>query len=295
MPLLSIIVPVYKVELYLKRCVDSILNQSFKDLELILIDDGSPDSSPKICDEYALQDNRVIVIHQKNSGVSVARNKGLEIATGEWIAFCDSDDWIDNNVLVDISDEINNSEYELLQYGFRYVYPNRNINLMPDENNYDKNISKLHFCSMILKRNFLIENEIQFPEGITFAEDWYFKYKIYSCCKRIRIIKKIIYNYFCNSESVFHNIKLKNVYDEVKIIKIAENYNPNYKFALSIQKNAVKDRLLFNMHRKKEWFNTFPEENIKNIFGRGIKNFILKVLYICGVGSLLHNIKCKKK
>lgn len=94
MPLISIIVPVYKVENYIQRCVDSILNQTFFDFELILVDDGSPDNCGAICDEYAAKDGRIRVIHQENAGQAVARNRALDIAKGEWIAFVDSDDWI---------------------------------------------------------------------------------------------------------------------------------------------------------------------------------------------------------
>ena len=99
MPQISIIVPVYNVEPYLHKCIDSILAQTFTDFECILIDDGSPDNCPAICDEYATKDNRIILLHQKNAGVSAARNAGLNIAKGEWIGFVDSDDWIEKNAL----------------------------------------------------------------------------------------------------------------------------------------------------------------------------------------------------
>ncbi|MBQ7882921.1 MAG: glycosyltransferase, partial [Phascolarctobacterium sp.] len=95
MPKLSIIVPVYKVEQYIHKCVDSILNQSFTDFELILVDDGSPDNCGKICDEYAAKDKRVRVIHKENGGVSQARNLGIDEAKGEYISFIDPDDWVD--------------------------------------------------------------------------------------------------------------------------------------------------------------------------------------------------------
>ena len=95
MPALSIIVPVYKTEKYLPKCIDSILAQTYADFELILIDDGSPDRCGEICDEYALKDGRITVIHQENKGVSAARNAGLDIAKGEYIGFVDSDDWIE--------------------------------------------------------------------------------------------------------------------------------------------------------------------------------------------------------
>lgn len=93
MPAISVIVPVYNVELYLNRCIDSILSQTFKDFELILVDDGSTDNSPSICDQYK-RDDRIIVLHQENSGVSVARNNGVKISSGDYITFIDSDDWI---------------------------------------------------------------------------------------------------------------------------------------------------------------------------------------------------------
>lgn len=97
-PLISIIIPVYKAEKYLHCCVDSVLAQSFTNFELILIDDGSPDNSGTICDEYAKQDRRIKVFHQENQGVSAARNLGIEQAKGEWIAFIDSDDWVENTM-----------------------------------------------------------------------------------------------------------------------------------------------------------------------------------------------------
>ena len=101
-PKISVIVPVYKVEEYLHRCIDSILSQSFTDFELILVDDGSPDNCGKICDEYAQKDSRVRVFHKPNGGVSSARNLGLDNANGEWIAFIDSDDYVDVDYLAEL-------------------------------------------------------------------------------------------------------------------------------------------------------------------------------------------------
>ena len=92
--MISVIVPIYNNEKYLAKCIDSILVQEYRDFELILIDDGSRDGSGSICDQYAIQDERIVVIHQKNKGVSVARNKGLSIARGNYVTFIDSDDWV---------------------------------------------------------------------------------------------------------------------------------------------------------------------------------------------------------
>src|SRR5665647_2657921 len=97
-PLISIIVPIYKVENYIRNCVDSILNQTYKNLEVILVDDGSTDNCGNICDEYSLKDNRIKTIHKKNGGLSSARNAGLDVAKGEYIGFIDSDDWIEKDM-----------------------------------------------------------------------------------------------------------------------------------------------------------------------------------------------------
>ena len=98
-PLVSIIVPIYKVEPYLRRCLDSIVNQTYTNLEIILVDDGSPDGCPQICDEYVAKDKRIIVIHKENGGLSDARNAGLDICKGEYISFVDSDDILDLNAV----------------------------------------------------------------------------------------------------------------------------------------------------------------------------------------------------
>ena len=99
-PKISVIVPVYNAEKYLHRCIDSILNQTFPDFELLLIDDGSKDQSGEICDEYAKKDSRVKVFHKENGGVSSARNVGIDNAVGEYICFCDSDDWVEKTWLL---------------------------------------------------------------------------------------------------------------------------------------------------------------------------------------------------
>ena len=105
-PLVSVIVPIYKVEPYLRRCLDSIVKQTYTNLEIILVDDGSPDGCPQICDEYAARDKRIIVIHKKNGGLSDARNAGLDICKGEYISFVDSDDWTNENYIANLLDII---------------------------------------------------------------------------------------------------------------------------------------------------------------------------------------------
>lgn len=113
-PLVSIIIPVYKVEPYLRECVDSVLNQSYQNLEIILVDDGSPDNCPAICDEYAERDSRVKVIHKENGGLSDARNAGLKQVTGSYVMFVDSDDWIDKELIYEL---VSQMPYSLAIFG----------------------------------------------------------------------------------------------------------------------------------------------------------------------------------
>ena len=122
-PSISIIIPVYKAEKYLHRCVDSVLAQTFTNFELILIDDGSPDNSGAICDEYAKQDGRVKVFHQKNQGVSVARNLGIEQAKGEWIAFIDSDDWVENTMYEEMYHTASLANADIAGCNFWEIFP----------------------------------------------------------------------------------------------------------------------------------------------------------------------------
>ncbi|MBQ8163799.1 MAG: glycosyltransferase [Clostridia bacterium] len=177
MDLISIIVPVYKVEKYLKECIDSILNQTYKNFELILIDDGSPDNSGKICDEYAEKDNRIKVIHKENGGVSSARNTGLDNTSGEYITFIDSDDFVDKRYL------------EVLYSTLK-------------EN--DTNISICRFAKYT-HSSFIIFNEI-FPEKINisfndkyflnfFARYFSFKNNIFGSACRTLFKKDIINNF----------------------------------------------------------------------------------------------------
>lgn len=118
MPRISIIIPVYNVEKYITRCMDSIINQTFKDLEIILVDDGSPDNCPQICDDYARQDKRIVVVHQKNKGLGLARNAGLNIATAKYVTFVDSDDSIALDAMERIWNRLENSCADMCVFSY---------------------------------------------------------------------------------------------------------------------------------------------------------------------------------
>lgn len=119
MDIISVIIPIFNVEKYLRQCVDSVLHQTYKGLEIILVDDGSPDSCGKICDEYRQKDNRIKVIHKKNAGLGEARNTGLDVATGEYIYFIDSDDWMEPNMLQTLLNELKNENADFVMCGFK--------------------------------------------------------------------------------------------------------------------------------------------------------------------------------
>lgn len=177
---ISIIIPVYKAEKYINRCVDSILAQTFTDWELLLINDGSPDNSSSICDLYAARDSRIKVFHKENGGVSSARNLGLEKATGEWITFVDSDDWIAPDTLMSCRKYFDH--YDIVRFSMKMVY---------DKNDETKNKSiilphrtdKDVILGATLARNSLmcvcggfyrtqLFKEIRFDQSLVMAEDW---------------------------------------------------------------------------------------------------------------------------
>ena len=116
-PLVSVVIPVYKTEKYVVKSVNSILAQSYKNTEIIIVDDGSPDSCPKICDDLQKNDNRIIVIHKENGGLSSARNAGLDVCTGEYISFIDSDDWLELNAYEELIQEVHRTNCPVVMFG----------------------------------------------------------------------------------------------------------------------------------------------------------------------------------
>lgn len=170
MPTLSIIAPVYKVEKNIHRCIDSILRQTYSDFELILVDDGSPDSCGAICDEYAHMDDRVIVIHKDNGGIASARNAGLDIAVGKWILFCDSDDCYNKNNLSEFLSYINLKDYDTL-YGFNF------LNVWPDGIEYSLKYpeSQMRFMSFEDNISFICSKQSHSTIGYAIWDKLYSK------------------------------------------------------------------------------------------------------------------------
>ncbi len=195
MPELSIIVPVYRVEPYLRRCVDSILAQTFRDFELILVDDGSPDGCPAICDEYAAKDSRVLVIHQENRGVSAARNAALDIARGSYIGFVDSDDWIDPQMYEKLITAIQENHRDVAICGVTYINEQKEPYRtdLTGKGFYDQEQLILELFGMpnrigggVCNKLFSGERlkEIRFDPNLAYAEDWIFLFHAFLNCAR---------------------------------------------------------------------------------------------------------------
>lgn len=216
-PIISIIVPVYNVSLYLKQCIQSIISQE-GNIEVILVDDGSPDESPSICDEYAQKDNRIHVIHKQNGGVSSARNAGLDAAQGEWIWFVDGDDYIAENVLKRIYQEIQKHPHaDLIQMGMNYLYDNNR--LVPQKiklvDNLEKNKFLLqhityHNHRLLFKREIIEKNRLCFTQGLRVAEDQEFQLKYMMLCKTPIQIPISAYIYRQREGSATHDASTSN-------------------------------------------------------------------------------------
>lgn len=178
---ISVIVPVYKAELYLRRCLDSILSQTYPYLEIILVDDGSPDNSGVICDEYAAKDDRIKVIHQENLGVSAARNAGINIACGDWIAFVDSDDYIDADMYAYLLQLAKSADADLVQCDAVLEGEKGSWHRCVFITKEDISVNQWKFlaseCWGKLYRRSLIGEE-RFPQGCSLGEDLYFNVHI---------------------------------------------------------------------------------------------------------------------
>lgn len=186
----SLIIPVYNVQPYIRKCLDSVLKQDCGDWEALLIDDGSSDGSGEICDEYAATDSRFRVFHKENGGVSSARNVGLDNARGEWIWFVDPDDWIKENSLSSLDFYIKRCNADFIIFGIEYY--NEDYRIIASERHEqrigyskDETIGKSDFSTVcyIIKSNIITDNSLLFSTGVPMGEDMEFQYKCLICCK----------------------------------------------------------------------------------------------------------------
>lgn len=211
--LISVIIPIYKVEKYLDKCIQSVINQTYSNLEIILVDDGSPDNCPQLCDDWANKDERIKVIHKKNGGLSDARNAGLDIATGEYIAFVDSDDYIESDMYECLLDKIIKTQSQMAICNFEYVDTDGNIttlNTMGQDCCFSSRQILADWCGNDLVYYVVVWNKlysrkcwenIRFPVG-KIHEDNFVMYKLFFTCNRIVCSKTKKYNYVQRNNSI---------------------------------------------------------------------------------------------
>lgn len=333
MPEISIIVPVYNVEKYLSKCIDSILNQTFNNFELILVDDGSTDKSYEICDYYKNIDRRVVVIHKNNEGAAEARNYGIRLAKGDFIGFVDSDDYIEENmyetlynIMIDFKSDIVVCNHMNFKDNF-YKRENKRImkkdiksfnNIEALENyllNYgDKNkVMKTIVWDKLYKKE-LFDN-ISFPKG-KIAEDGYVIYKLLYYSNKITYVDEILYYYYQRNDSVSKtkfSLKTLEVYDdwrEIFLFLYSKNKKLSKKAAkYYIDKHISTYKKLMNNEYKLEVYKKYKDlirDDFKNDFLK-FKNIKLSKLELMKVylftinyylfeifENILYYVKCIK-
>lgn len=218
--LVSIIVPVYKVEQYLKRCMDSVLNQTYKNIEIILVDDGSPDNCPALCDEYAKIDSRVRVIHKENGGLSSARNVALDSVKGDYIFFVDSDDWLALDTL-EVLNEYLEKDYDMISFQRTYLTEEKVVE-KGEKNPKDMDVSQYIDASFLGRYDFFVTtkifktevfNNVRFLEGRNY-EDLEVMHRLFLNMKKVVGLDYFLYYYWKGNEGAITNtITMKNIQD----------------------------------------------------------------------------------
>ncbi len=263
--MISVIVPIYKVEKYLDRCVNSLINQSYKELEIILVDDGSPDNCPLMCDEWKERDNRIKVIHKENGGLSDARNAGLEIASGEYIGFVDSDDFVTPDMYELLMKSCLENDSDIAVCGVRMVWENGHSQETWTNsencilNNHEamqalleENILKQPVWNRLYRRKSI--EGILFPKG-KYHEDVYWSYQVIAKANKVSVIDIPCYYYLQRENSIMGtSFSLKRLdalqgYKE-RLIYLKQNYpdlvqkerTRNYFFCMYLMQAALREK-----------------------------------------------------
>ncbi len=228
----SVIVPIYKVEEYLPGCIESVLNQTFSDFELILVDDGSPDRCPEICDSYKEKDARIKVVHQANGGLAAARRSGIRVACGDYVLNLDSDDLIEKDTLECAYNIIRKTDCEIVSFAYRWVKDGKTVNVTDDgldEGLYtekeieahiyprllmDKNMKHISYylSGKVIQREFLTPHQLGVSEKISLGEDYCCTVPCYLHAKSVYISKKAAYLYTVRGNSMSKAFNAKQIY-----------------------------------------------------------------------------------
>lgn len=263
--MISIIIPVYKVEKYLNRCIDSVINQTYRNIEIILVDDGSPDNCPEICNEYAAKDSRIRVIHQKNAGLSAARNAGLDIAQGDYIGFVDSDDYIHPEMYERLLNAIEFNHADIALCNFQYVNEIGKIiykfsplkNEIMDSNTALDKLEESYGVYYVVAWNRLYKRElfkqVRFPVGKQ-HEDEAIAHIIYNNAKKIVAIDDELYYYVQREGSIMADMTIRSL-DIIEVFNERISYYLEHNYKERILKNAQRllgfyERRRINVHCK---------------------------------------------
>ena len=275
----SIIVPIYKVEKYLNKCIDSILAQTFTDFELILVDDGSPDNCGKICDEYAEKDSRIKVIHQVNSGVSSARNTGLKTAKGKYVGFVDPDDYLEPEFYEKMTNLITRDDTDLVICGVRKVFEDGKCavekltnNKVSAQNAINElfDVNGLNLRPSVWNKLFKTEMIGCFDEKISVSEDLKFCVEYLLKCKNVSYIEQNLYNNVQRNGSL-----TKGGINELEIVNTVKTNEYVYRLVKRKYKNEAKTVCYWTFQDSIGWMRyLFSIEAIKN--AQNMKKLILK-------------------
>lgn len=257
MKTVSIIIPVYNVEKYLPECLDSVVNQTYKELQIIVVDDGSTDSSGEICDQYAEKDNRITVIHQVNAGAANAKNTGLDNVKGEYLAFVDSDDWVELNWIETLINAMEKYDVDVVECGFDNIFVNAveegkvyKEEILTTEDyfkQYNENWVSVIFWNKLFRAE--LTDGIRFRKERRCIDDEFYTYKVVSNGKRLARVKDILYHYRQRETSAVHQNEKKSLQmtdDALDVLK--ERYNWVTTRFPDLKKQYLKsdiDRLLY--------------------------------------------------
>jgi glycosyltransferase involved in cell wall biosynthesis len=286
-PIISIIVPVYNSEKYLPRCIESILAQTFSNFELLLVNDGSSDKSGQICEEYGLNDSRIRVFHLKNGGVSKARNKGIEMAQGDYLMFSDSDDYVEKHWCISLFDAVNKNGNILPVSGMRVINHIHNkkseviksfsSKLCMDKVNYFETYKQGlsgSLCCKIYIRKIIQKHSIYFDEEVNRGEDLLFNLAYINYMNAFVTIPSVTYNYVHSNENSLMNRYRKELFD---VTVMVYNAWTNYLNKVNSDKDKFRDFSTFYYLNFINLFkNTFEKENKDSLIKKlGYNNFIL--------------------
>ena len=297
--MVSLIIPCYNAEKYIGRCLDSVLNQTDRNIELIVVNDGSTDKTEDIINKYIKKYDNIIHIKQKNMGLSMARNNGVKKATGDYLLFIDSDDYVEKNLLENINKNI--SDLDVLRYQLNIVYSDKVVPCEEEEFNVTDGISafekivRYKFIEMaslyVINRKYYVDNNFEFEKGV-YHEDYGLLPLVIATAKKVKSINYLGYNYVQRDGSIMSSNdteKMKKKMDDMlflftKAIKYLDNI-PNSQNVKSFYANSIIDKYnSLNDELKKEYINKIKDLKVisylsNDNFKRKIKKILYKIKY----------------